>query len=322
MKYVAVLLCLLVCVPAVLAADVNTVIAEGTLYNTPQVQAYVYTPSSVYRGQIFTIDMVLLNGSGTVDVDLIGGTAKGPNIRAGDLTNETTYVQLSWQEQLTADTSYGFIVSQDDTTVADGVFSVILTEDIAIPINEIRRIIPVLSPAGEDLATIRSRLAEQNKSYSLNAYAQAIEIGSQIPILKERRITTTQYGDTEQTITTVTLRIDNQTNYENIHVIEVIPKAVAATTQDVRFSQEPVVLEEDPIVLWHLEHVDEQTTLSYTVEGDVDVTGNTVILAQQREELAKQVSWKLIGPLLVIPIVGILIIFFARFSPKDKKRKP
>ena len=54
--------------------------------------------------------------------------------------------------------------------------------------------------------------------------------------------------------------------------------------------------------------------------NDVKVTGHTVMISSMTtSEENYKFPWKIIGPLLVIPLIAGFIVFFARFEPKTKK---
>lgn len=98
----------------------------------------------------------------------------------------------------------------------------------------------------------------------------------------------------------------------NLYVIEEVPKEGAPTFNEIvnsnyRFS----VLKEDPIIMWHFASVDKDTQIEYET-SKASITGAaTVVLV---EDVDKGAPWQVIVPIIIIPLIAGLILYFSRFK--------
>ncbi|MBN1175286.1 hypothetical protein JXA48_01445 [Candidatus Woesearchaeota archaeon] len=120
----------------------------------------------------------------------------------------------------------------------------------------------------------------------------------------------------EDISTKVVIRVEPIQNQTSIDVVEVIPKEVALSAQDLIYSIQPIILEDDPVIMWHLENVDEPVELSYRVEKNVSLTGNTILLS---DDVKPDFDWRTLLPLLFIPLIGGLVVGFSKFEESRKK---
>jgi hypothetical protein len=120
-------------------------------------------------------------------------------------------------------------------------------------------------------------------------------------------------NDTSFLATEVRITITPKKNKTAISIIEVIPKEFAAHVSELAFSIQPTILEEDPVVMWHLEDVTQPTTITYTVAKNTSLTGNTVALGVA----PRVIRWELLFPLLFIPLLAGIIIFFNRVQREE-----
>ncbi|MBW2982974.1 hypothetical protein KY327_01570 [Candidatus Woesearchaeota archaeon] len=112
--------------------------------------------------------------------------------------------------------------------------------------------------------------------------------------------------ESDRTVFTVTLEPRPGVKVANLTVVEYLPKALAASAGDVVFSHEPVVVRDDPLIMWHFTAVDDRVDLSYETPGEAEVTGNTVAVAEGVED--RQSVWLIVLPMLLIPFVALLLI--------------
>lgn len=94
----------------------------------------------------------------------------------------------------------------------------------------------------------------------------------------------------------------------NLTIIEEIPKNIAENANELEFNIQPIILEEDPLIMWSFAKVDEELTLTYKVNKKITPETEptkTVVLAEEIKE--KTISWQIIIPILLFPIV----LFFA-----------
>ena len=120
-----------------------------------------------------------------------------------------------------------------------------------------------------------------------------------------------------RTAFTITITPKPGTTLRNLTVIEYIPKELAESTDDLVFSEEPVVVRDDPLIMWHFSSVDERVDLSYEAPGEAEVTGNTVSVARDAQE--DRSVWYVVLPLLLIPFIALLLIGLPRVL-KHRKR--
>ncbi|MBN2567179.1 hypothetical protein JXB02_03800 [Candidatus Woesearchaeota archaeon] len=128
------------------------------------------------------------------------------------------------------------------------------------------------------------------------------------------RITKEPTVDRERKETTVTIRLEPKRVMYNVTILEDIPKEVAESADELVFSVQPIVIEADPLIMWQFERLEAPVELSYTVKKELEtVNTSTVPIAElvTLEEVSQpQVLWRL----AIIPVVGIILIFFARFQ--------
>ena len=134
---------------------------------------------------------------------------------------------------------------------------------------------------------------------------------------------TISYDDNStETVSTVRLSIEPKENtvMKTVQLIEIIPKEVANHTDQLSFKTEsPIILEEDPVIMWNMEGLEEEQTVSYEVKGETSPTGNTVVLAKEQDKTSDQLIVKVLLAILLIPIIVGLIIYFNRSAPQNKK---
>ena len=101
----------------------------------------------------------------------------------------------------------------------------------------------------------------------------------------------------------------------NFNLYEQIPKCFANVIDVIVFDQKPTnVLDEDPLVVWHFDVIDGRVSVSYTVnkligENCEKLFQNLAIA----EKIDSRFKWL---PLILIPLIAIVVIFFARFAMK------
>ncbi len=76
------------------------------------------------------------------------------------------------------------------------------------------------------------------------------------------------------------LVITSENDLEDVNIVEVIPKKLAASAKDIVFlGDQPEVLEDDPVVYWHFDSVKkgEEKVLSYILKGKVEMLSTTTV---------------------------------------------
>lgn len=76
----------------------------------------------------------------------------------------------------------------------------------------------------------------------------------------------------DSTICTIAVSAKQDSAYE-IMLVEYIPKIIAPSAADINFTREPdEILNDDPIVMWHLLVADQTVNISYMVAGNFEAS--------------------------------------------------
>ncbi len=108
---------------------------------------------------------------------------------------------------------------------------------------------------------------------------------------------------------------------KNMTIFEYIPKFVAHSTDEIKFSIQPEIIREDPLVAWHFAELDEKTEISYEVIGEIEDAAfktSTITIAEGSEPMERAWYFDLI-PLLIIPVIGFIFIFLVEMAHKRRK---
>ena len=147
--------------------------------------------------------------------------------------------------------------------------------------------------------------------------------------------------DTGDTVyrTKITITIEALSNMENVEIIEVIPKDVAADVSEIIFTTEPIVLQADPIVQWNIPLIasGQSIDLSYYVSKKLTSINDKTIAVGTKSAVppaeqppavtpgegegegeAEEGKFPVVGIIiiLVIVVLGLLIFFMMRKKPK------
>ncbi|MBW2972335.1 hypothetical protein KY359_04835 [Candidatus Woesearchaeota archaeon] len=107
----------------------------------------------------------------------------------------------------------------------------------------------------------------------------------------------------------------------NLTVFVYIPKSIASSAGLLSFSVQPVILQSDPLVMWHFAELSEPADLSYEVAGEFEGAADdtkTVAVAESTASVEREWYFDLI-PLLIIPVVGFVFIFLVEIAHKRRK---
>ncbi|MBI2971260.1 MAG: hypothetical protein HYY37_02460 [Candidatus Aenigmarchaeota archaeon] len=132
------------------------------------------------------------------------------------------------------------------------------------------------------LATAVTETAKE----ALQEIKQNMQSSSSQPVLVSKSVevflVTAKDTGKSTTVTKVTLSFSSPVDATNIKVVEVIPKSVAASANDLVFlGLKPVILQADPIVQWSFDEVKkgESKDMSYTVKKNLTKIESTTIAA-------------------------------------------
>lgn len=158
----------------------------------------------------------------------------------------------------------------------------------------------------------------------------------------EQSIKTEQHANidkkaiTDGNKSTITINIKPDRVMYNVTIIEEIPKYLAENVSDIEFSNENYeIIDEDPLLMWHFEELRENVEITYKVKGEAkeEDMPSTVAVAEKisDEEIDNSITGSAIGeqegsiakiivPLLAIPVIGLILIFFNKFGKKLEER--
>jgi hypothetical protein len=103
----------------------------------------------------------------------------------------------------------------------------------------------------------------------------------------------------------------------DVTIFEVIPKEIAQNIDEINFNIQPIIIEDDPLIMWHFEEISERVDLSYDVDREVQVNGNTVLTAE--EVVRGTPLWRGLIPLLLIPIIIVGYVYFSKYARRGSK---
>jgi hypothetical protein len=125
-----------------------------------------------------------------------------------------------------------------------------------------------------------------------------------------------------KTFTKCRITIDTKKPISNFVYLQNIPKCLASKADNIYFNGKNYnILEKDPLIAWHFTDVQTKIELVYEVEGKV----TDECMADLKDfayatGVSKDISDpRIFLPLLLIPIIGIIIIYIQKKS--DKKGK-
>ncbi|MEM3127020.1 MAG: hypothetical protein QW331_03050 [Candidatus Woesearchaeota archaeon] len=104
-----------------------------------------------------------------------------------------------------------------------------------------------------------------------------------LAIKRERRVYEIIDSETNKQKKTTEFAIVVPQSNESVEIVEEIPKSVAQNTNQVSFSDEPEIIENDPIVKWQFNSVSEEKEVSYSIDGEVNDLATTVVVAGEEE---------------------------------------
>ena len=104
--------------------------------------------------------------------------------------------------------------------------------------------------------------------------------------------------------------------YSEVILLTKIPKEIIENAEMIKSRPEAEVLKEDPVIMWH---VKSNETINYELPKQANITGNTVAVVSEviNEQEKTKFSWKIILPILIIPIIAGIMIFFAKYEPES-----
>ncbi len=124
--------------------------------------------------------------------------------------------------------------------------------------------------------------------------------------------------DGEQTTFHLTLNPDK--GLGGLSVPLDIPKCMASYVDQMDLKGNYRVVKDDPLIVWQFDELNKATEITFSVPGDIDEDCKAQLKAMA---IAQRIG-KPLNPwlsLLLIPVIGILLIFFQRFTPQSVGRE-
>ncbi|RLE39138.1 hypothetical protein DRJ17_01955 [Candidatus Woesearchaeota archaeon] len=129
--------------------------------------------------------------------------------------------------------------------------------------------------------------------------------------------------------TFVRIEITPKQNLTDFIVIEYIPKGLVNSTDliqpEVPESVTFEILEKDPLMVWHFEEVTDKVEIRYTIRKEIDPdqinNAKTIVLADEALALYQEgrglsLLWKILLPVIIVPVVVIVFIFVSLYKLK------
>ncbi|MGM5480290.1 MAG: hypothetical protein ACQESC_02410 [Nanobdellota archaeon] len=308
----------------------DTVLAQGSVESVSSDSQnhliYLWTPKEVFSKQSFVISSVaFINTSqnDSVNLNLIreNGTAINMTFfEADDTSDGETYYHLAWNVTASKQETAEFMLELDINDKK------VMTRDVSVPVKKPVVVSQNVSSKEQDVESINSSAFEDKVIESILEYlsVDASEFMVQqeraqdvLDISKTIMYSDVSYSDNSSVKqTSVQVSVNPIKGYEgDVRIIEVIPKSITDTASTLVFENDrPIIIEEDPVIMWHVKSVKEEETKTYAVQKETTVTGNTIILAK------KDSNHSLIAillPILLVLVVAGAILYFNKFSPNN-----
>jgi len=326
-----ILMCMILIVPIALAENsleldmYNEIInSPNTItYNTDIGNVYLYYPRSVIVDEPFTVKAAMLFKEKGISGDMAlfnNGVVLEGNFFAEDNEDEKAFFISSWNNVITKNESFQFSLLIDDKNLIDESFEVRAIEKIVIDTVEEVIIIEDENNDDYELDNLIEIFEKNNMFYSKKELSKMIDNGKKIVVEKNLVITSVEYLDGSfDVFSKIVLHIQENANVSKLKIVEIIPKEFAKSTDDLKFNSNPVILEKDPVIMWHMENMTEEKELYYEVKGNKSITGNSIFMVENDfdfEDDSRGLN-SVIYPVLLIPLVAGIIIYFSKFSKKE-----
>ena len=164
--------------------------------------------------------------------------------------------------------------------------------------------------------------ALDNAIKNLNNNSIEKEIEKEILLFKVKNIEL----DKEMYFSKVILSFEIEEIGENFTIIEIIPKDIAISTEELAFNIDPEIIEEDPIVKWNFDSIPKNTqiSLSYTVQKNIEKVSTKTITAMNMipQEINDKENNIYNNPLIIYIILGIImgVLFIYGSHLKNTKK--
>ena len=216
---------------------------------------------------------------------------------------------ISGTLQLNSEAEFIFqAVPEENPVIVNKIFTIIPSE----PQVEVVETTPYLNDEIVDKVNelgIREITKEQ--------YLEEIELGKNLLVTKNIDFIRKDVGNSSDIISVWTIKIEPKEGVKsakNVYVFEDVPKKGAYTDDEI-IGAEPkfTVLRRDPLIMWHFEEVDEPVEITFETDN-VGITGAATAITA--EEIERASIWQVVLPVLLIPIIGFVLIYFSKYKKK------
>ena len=78
------------------------------------------------------------------------------------------------------------------------------------------------------------------------------------------------------------------------------------------------IIEKDPLIAWHITETSDKTSIAYELDKEIEEVEKHLTTVTEVGEISENSDSKFVAilPLLLIPILGVTLIGFARFARK------
>jgi len=98
---------------------------------------------------------------------------------------------------------------------------------------------------------------------------------------------TVNYNGKTLTKSKILISVPGAQSISDVSSLAIIPKEIAQTTKDIRFSEKPNIIEEDPVIKWQFSNIPEGQAKEYSMVVDGDATKHEI----QAAAAGEKISW-------------------------------
>jgi len=144
-------------------------------------------------------------------------------------------------------------------------------------------------------------IAEKEQKYNLNDvqdlfkdYAKELKGKIHPDVVVKTHVYKIKIGDKEITKSKIHISILADEALSKINIVALIPKEIASTASFADFSEQPIVLKDDPVVKWAFKNIpqDQHKDYTFTVDGDAQNFDTIAVAAAKKPSwLARFIAW-------------------------------